>query len=91
MAPCWNGHREARATSAQNACNNGIMYISTRFIIYMVHAIFIMTLLYYRMHMNQFIYGSCYTNHKINNTSSYLGLAGADPGGWIGWLATPLH
>ena len=24
MAPCWNGHREARATSAQNARNNGL-------------------------------------------------------------------
>ena len=24
MAPCWNGHREAHATSAQNAHN--IMY-----------------------------------------------------------------
>ena len=23
MAPCWNGHREARAISAQNARNNG--------------------------------------------------------------------
>ena len=30
MAPCWNGHREARATSAQNARNNGIMYTNIR-------------------------------------------------------------
>ena len=27
---CWNGHREARATSAQNACNNGLfVYTNT--------------------------------------------------------------
>ena len=38
---CHNGsvlewpYREARATLAQNARNNGIMYISTRFIVYM--------------------------------------------------------
>ena len=31
MAPCWNGHREAHATSAQNTRNNGTMCTYMRY------------------------------------------------------------
>ena len=36
MAPCWNGHREACTTSAQDAYNNGIMYTNNIIYVYAV-------------------------------------------------------